>query len=113
MNCPNCGRPVTEKANICPRCKTKIYHNADNDKKNNERNKNNGTQPVSLEDRQKRKKNTFLKDLGLVVVIIVVLYLLLVVLAAVGWFNIADYTKNIGWLNWFTKSINWIVGLFK
>ena len=95
MNCPNCGRPVSEKANICPRCKTHIYHKDDNKETSQMVDAASGA-TVKLDEERLNKKNSVLKEIFLLVIIIVILFVLLYIFKK----PVIEFTSSISWLKW-------------
>ena len=91
MNCPNCGRPLSEKANICPRCKTKIFHN------NNASEEKQESTPVSMEGRPLKRKNTVLKDILLILLIIIIVIVLCCILIPD---KVVNLIKDVSWMQW-------------
>ncbi|MBQ9949998.1 MAG: zinc-ribbon domain-containing protein [Clostridia bacterium] len=103
MNCPNCGRPLSETANICPKCKTKIYHNTQGDSNYNE----DGTRKtVSLDDRPLKRKGSALKSILLVLLMIIVIIALVMILIPD---KVIDFCENISWLEWLADLLKSIV----
>lgn len=97
MNCPSCGRPVSDTANICPRCKTHIYH--EGQEKHDY--KDNPKKAVMVDNKPLKKSR---KGLIIVLVIIAILAILL------GLFMffmepIMEYAKGASWLNWLVELI--------
>lgn len=70
MNCPNCGRVINPSANICPSCKTKIYHNKETDPNYNP----DGTRKtVRLDDKRLKRKGQTAKTIIWIIVILAVI----------------------------------------
>ena len=95
-NCPNCGRVISDTANICPSCKTKIFHNKETDPNYNP----DGTRKtVKVDGKRLKNKGGAAKT---IISIIVIIALVATVLCFVFTDKITEFAVNQkwGWLYW-------------
>lgn len=95
MNCPNCGRPLSETSNICPRCKTHIQRDAEHSYNENPRG-------AAVTDEKPLSKHGFKKFLR-VLLAILILVIIAGVLAIIFRDEVIPFAQKHEWLNWLAK----------
>ena len=96
MNCPNCGRPVSPTANICPSCKTKIFHNKATDPNYNP----DGTRKTIKVDEKKLKNRH--ANVKMIISIIFILAVIIIALHFIFLDKLIDFATEHewGWYYW-------------
>lgn len=107
MNCPNCGRPLNERQNICPRCKTHIYRN-DNSSEAAENSSAGVANGVDMTQRTGKKKNSVFKTIIYIILILILIPAILILVNILTSGAIASWAENITWLEWFADFLNLI-----
>lgn len=96
MNCPNCGKPVSPTANICSRCKTKIFHDRENDPNYN----SDGTRKaVKLDEKRLKRNGQTAKTIFTILLILVIIIVALHFIFTDKLIEFAE-AKKWGWYYW-------------
>ena len=107
MNCPNCGRPLNDRQNICPRCKTHIYHNDGSEEK--AENKSTGAASgIDMASRTEKKKGSAFKTIIYIILILILIPAILILVNILTNGAIATWAEKFTWLEWFANLLNMI-----